>query len=301
MKVWLISFVGYCIPFLLHSMGLYLLSTKTREISPCQKLYLVNLSISEILLSLTGALFSYMLAHYGENHLGHKISMIAFLATSFPYYIIMVVLTIDRFGQVYLNVRYSLHWSEKHTKYTMAFVWISTFIVGSLFLTYLVLDTTHACKNLNYFCFTFLFPLFDFMVAVITIITYTYIMKRLQKTRRVSSMTTSLQTEETIDSVKNTPTESKETKKDKKRRRDKFMLLPTLLILTFILFIEIPDLIQFFSNIGIIYKTTLLEVLCNLTYAVGYISDALIYVLLSTTFKRWLKKKLRRISSPDKA
>lgn len=278
--MWTIALITYIISLLLHTFGIFLLITKRCFIGRSQKVFMINLSISEILLSLSAIGRTVMYAEFGTSNLFYEISVVLNLSACLPYYTIMYALTIDRFAEIYLHMHYPLYWSARRTRYISILLWTMTGFVMVLLFMVVHVTLKHTAAKLQTFAYKYVFPCSDLVFAILAFITYTYVITKLKSNKKFrhiqKMMLTSVNSNEKI----------------KKKKRNNHLLLPTLLIITFILFIEIPDLIAFLSHINVLNRTANLNIALNVLYSIGYSSDAVIYVLLSTSFKKQMLKLL---------
>ena len=90
-------------------------------------------------------------------------------------YMVMITLTMDRFFRVYLNIKFSLYWSDSQSTKLVAGLWAMQLTLLAVF--YLIEVTA---DNLN----TYLFVVYDSIFLMIAIITYSYIFIKIKKNRR---------------------------------------------------------------------------------------------------------------------
>lgn len=287
MELWVVLFFTYSLPFFLHVFGLYMVHKRSKNISACQKIYVINLSITELILSFCGALYPILRHQYGHSDVFYQMMILFYLAASCTYFLIMIILTADRFGQVYLNIRYPLYWTTTYAKYAMLAVWISSLSLILVFMSYLLFVAKNRVNIIEGICYTFIYPSLGVVSAIVIVVTYVYIIKKMKKVKTVYAKSP-MQSSTTINNTKGVFVVQGVEKSTP--RKDNYALLPMLLVLIFVFFIEIPDFVQFLAHVGFIRNTKTLKAACNLTYAVGYILDAVVYVLLSTSCKSWLKR-----------
>lgn len=292
---WLLPLITYTISFMLHCIGLCLLCFRGTRTGKNQKIFLMNLSASEICICLTGALQCLFSKQYGEDHLAYKLSTVSCLTFALPYYMIMISLTVDRFGEVYMNIRYHLYWSTRLTRYLMATIWLinTTLLVVSLIK--LLKNANATSQYLKRLYYIYIYQTADIIFLIIAVVTYVYITKKLVKNRKLSStsVSISLSTEQSILFNENNEiilplhsnhaTHSIQRKSNVMRRRR--FLLPTLLVVTFIMFVVVPDMVNFFVHNYSPEQEPLFRTICEVAYGLGYLSDATIYVLLSIPFR----------------
>ncbi|XP_057310176.1 substance-K receptor-like [Hydractinia symbiolongicarpus] len=287
MELWTISLVSYIVPLVLHSIGIVLLLTRSTNVSRSQTIFMINLSLSEICLSATGAAYIVLYTFYGGQNFAYHISMICFLTSCLPYYAVMYILTLDRLAEVYLNIRYPLYWSARKTKYCMITLWLITLCLLFSLFVYIRIEPLHGCAKLVDFSYAYGFPCGDLVFVIIAILTYFYIIKKIRQKRKVTAR---------ISIPIETITFHKENISTRKGHRQNkgtslHLLLPFLLVVSFVLFIEIPDFIFFLAYRNVIGNSFALEIAVNIMYSIGYSTDAFIYVFLSTSLKNLFRRR----------
>lgn len=142
------SAIVYVFPFLLHSIGLFLLTTKCAKIGKNQKYLIINLCLSEIFLTLTSSVRHLMLQLYGETSFIFQIVSTINLSSSFSYYMAMYLLTLDRFAEVYFNLKYPLYCTIRRLRYAMILLWS---ITGFWFIFLFVYMRKHGYDRIERF------------------------------------------------------------------------------------------------------------------------------------------------------
>lgn len=288
-------FIIFLIPLILHSVGLYLLLSKRPRNIGCQYIYLVNLSISEILISVNASIRFYLMTKYSSDHFAYQFTTYFLYISLIPYYSVMILLTIDRMLQVYLNIRYHLYWSEMYTKFTMLAIWfvsVALLIIAASYTGIVKGDTFNIVREL---CHAYVLPAFDFAFILIAVSTYVYILYTVKKKKRKIAPASSEPTNRpsfaiTEDLAVRQQEQTRIMRARKKEKRKSLLLY--LLILTFVLFGLIPDLLTFAEVKSLMKPSDRLMFTTWTLYAIGFISDAIIYVILSTNVGKKLFKRL---------
>lgn len=284
MELWTISLVTYILPFLLHIIGISLLLTQASNIGESQRIFMINLSLSEILLTLSASVRTIAYVTQSSTNFIYQFAAIFNIFSCVPYYSVMYLLTLDRFAEVYLNIRYPLYWSKTHSKYTMIIIWMLSGLLLVLLFIYLQIYPQEGHRRIHDVAYAYVFPVCDILFVIIASICYFYISKRLKIKRRNSLPVAliALSSKRKESNVKKT-----------KRQNGYYLLLPTLLITTFVIFIEIPDLLFFVLYLKKVKISFTVDISCRIAYGIGYCSDAFIYTLLSTNIKNWIAEKLK--------
>lgn len=287
MYLWIVSVITYTLPFLLHCVGIYLLCTRCANIGENQKYLIINLCLSEIFVTISGSVRTLMLSLYGKTNFTYHLSGIANIAASFPYYMTMYLLTLDRFAEIYLNIKYPLYWSEKHSRYAMAIIWsVASILLIYLFVNILLYPRTGFLR-IEKICFLYVFSIADFVFMVIALFTYSFIGKRLRRNRRTVSVGVVKLTKDIMKID-----QSLDKKKCFNKGINRHLKLPTLLIVSFFIFIEIPDLVIFCMYHANATMTKTVMMSCRILYGIGFTFDAFLYVLLSTRLRKWVTDDL---------
>ena len=123
-------FSGFAI--LLHVLGLYLLH-KPNSLEVNQKLYLIQMSILEILLIVCQNITIY-LKIFVKNTVFHEYASLVSYAVGLSWNNVLIMLTFDRFLQVYLNIKYVLYITERKTKIIIFFCYLVGICFGLLLI-----------------------------------------------------------------------------------------------------------------------------------------------------------------------
>ena len=164
-----IQAVLYTVPGFLHLFGLYLLYV-IKHLGPAedQRAYLINLSISE-----SGFCFSKMvhrilyLFDYNVIALKMWIFQTGFFFTEVCF--IMVLLTLDRFMAIYLNIKYRQYITRRRVKFCIAGSWLLSLTV--FLVSFFAVDIKYV---LNLFTF-WIWPIEEYSFLIIAIPVYIYI------------------------------------------------------------------------------------------------------------------------------
>ena len=125
-----VMFVGCPVGAILHIVGLYLLTTtKKSTMHTNDRLIIFSLSLANLFFNI--ALFYFGIINFSKKCAPGWLNVLleAFL---FAYYITTVLLTLNRFLMIRLNVRYDLFWSKEKTKWCLFVSWICSLVDGYL-------------------------------------------------------------------------------------------------------------------------------------------------------------------------
>lgn len=274
----------------LHSIGIYLLFCLHKQgKSNTQNIYIGNLSISELLMN-----FLEMLRHpfvlclkYGTYKPTHfmrsivtYISIIMFMGISFVFYMDMIYITLDRLLNILLNLRYRLYWGNRRAKLLLQGTWL----VGCL-LTIVVVVAHQFGKFTHWevMLYKYVYPTLEFAFVILAFTTYIFIFKKYKSSQTViTKRKMSVQQNKKPDSAYDI------------FRKSRFFV-PVLLILTFILFIVIPDLV--IMVVSMVQEEVPPELLasCWISYALSNIVDGYIYIFMQNSVRKLFYKNWKRL------
>ena len=284
MSLWLniLLFVLNIINVFLHSTGIYLLYCLYKRCRyKIQQLYLINLSIGECLMNLFEALKLFRLFVSVSNGTAHTLdrfidylSIVQFTGIAIVIYCVMIYITLDRLLDISLNIKYSVYWDEYKAKYLLILTWVLSAIYNlTTCLMYRFVEFDWKASAYKY-----IFPTFEFSFVVLAVITYSYVFRKFKQSRIIPT------------------TSGSGTKKNVNAftvfRNSKFFV-SVLIILTFLLFMVIPDLVYLFVGTIGGNESPVLLTACWISYAISNIADACIYIFLQPAVRRSLWKKLK--------
>ena len=198
-----------------------------------------------------------------------------FTGISFVYYCDMIYLTLDRLLDIVLNIRYRLFWNEMRARMLL----LATWILGICLSVTISLLCYFINFNWEDAFFTYFYPTLEFSFIVLAFVTYSFIFHKYKQTRGapkvVGSRYNTRRRGSTVETFRNSR-----------------FYISVLIILTFLVFMVVPDLTYFF--VGVIYGNTsdTLAVCCWISYAVSNLLDAWIYIFLQPSVRRLMWKKL---------
>ena len=283
MSLWLniILFGLNIINVFLHSTGIYLLCCLYKRCRyKIQQLYLINLSIAECIMNLFEALILFGIFVPVSNDTAQILDIfidyvliVQFTGIAIVIYCVMIYITLDRLLDISLNIEYPVYWDESKAKYLLILTWVLSAIY--------TLTTCLMYKFVEFdwkaVAYKYIFPTLEFSFVVLTIITYSYIFHKFKKSRVIPTTSGS---------------DMKQNVNAFTAFRNSKFFISVLLILTFLLFMVIPDLVYLFVGTVGGNKSPVLLTACWISYAISNLADACIYIFLQPDVKRHLWKKL---------
>ena len=264
---------------LFHIIGIVLLITENRRKSRQSRqqggtrsvLLLVNISISDIAFSIQNIIRS-ALQHYQIKDIANASAIMDVMTYSLgiPFYCGMFLLTIQRFLEVYLHLKYYRCWFEKR----QSLLCLTTWCAGLLFAVSLIVvhKTQLATMVIIQTICRIVSIVMTFVVILEFIFVYSYIFRKFHTIH-----------------YKNKQKAGHHIVAKRRRRR---IYIPFFIVMTFIIFIGIPDFIsvffaQFYSKFIYIF------------YYVNVIVDALIYIALKPTTRSRFKRSMLHLPMTD--
>ena len=259
--------------------GVYLLVKARRKLNNIQFLILLGICIVEI--QTTTCMPSQILFESLEmKKIAYLISIYINTGLSLEYYTVVFILTANRFSEVYLNLRYNQVWRYKRVKATMGCIIIISVIISACVMFF---GTSQLL--LERFCYKYYFPIFNAFLLTSIFGTYTYIYYKYCELNKTKSVIGKLTRSSFIGQTLSSAT-------IKKRKRSyRGILMPSLFIATFVVFIAVPDTINCY-----LYNTRQQNESYSkyliISYYFGFLTDVLIYTFLSPPIRDELKKIL---------
>ena len=169
----------------LHTTGFYLLFHLYKEGNQeVQILSLINLSLIEGFVNITGfiSLFFYIETSTIANEIYTYIRIIHATGLAFIYLMAITYITVDKWLEILLNIKYSLYVNERRVKYLLTATWL----IGLLFSTGLSVAVgvfKIDYENIKAELIKFYYPTFDFIFIIVLIACNAYIFRQFKQTR----------------------------------------------------------------------------------------------------------------------
>ena len=358
----------YSIAVILHTVGITLLIKLKRKRH--QDLIIMHLSITELFMCLLD-IAQNVIMRYGyvtpvTSQIIYYVIMVNCCFFVVPSFLIIITLTLDRFMEVYLNLKYHLYCKNAQVKCILVANWIVGAVLGVVLIA---LRVTKGTKSLK-IVYLVVFPCLQLVFLLIATVTYAYIYQKFKsKFKRLflGKVSPAVATEHTchhknnnntpddkyslpplqestpygIDSIRRRENNNDNNNNDKKRhsfwdvtqprkvvvfnglvkpaddnnidstpkrkrrRRRKAtknvpfkrrnFFAPSLIVLSFVLFVVIPDMLNLLINyLKIIEGTASTYNILLCLYSMGFIMDGIVYIFLQRHLRTMLVKLLSR-------
>ena len=270
-----IGIILYSVSASLHVLGTILLrGLKVNSLcSSTQRMTLLNLCVVEMFLAIVGVAMRTCVILKVDIMIIFYVEYTQLIFINSWYIFVMIFLTVDRFMAIHFNIHYSLKWSSHKTRLALCMIPSTSLLISSSILVYFK-PWQNMMVWLDVFDFVFLYilPSFNFLFLLVATPTYMYLYHKIRQNwigerRTIASLNNQQNPQSTVMSPK-------EIKRG--------FYTPTLLILTFILFWFIPDLVHTVSA----YQGL------SLLYPIGTILDALVLAILP--FSEKIKRTIHR-------
>ena len=259
----------YAIAISLHSLAIYLLLKLSKRRN--QDVIFLNISASEICMCCCEVTQNIISRVYLGKTLPVKITILIQCSLFvIPNILFMSILAIDRFGEIYFNIKYPVFISKHRLKIVLVLVWIVGTVSGMITLP-LMITGNEAVLGI---IFTYIFPALEGMFIVVAAGSYAYIYKKFYD-------------------VKVYQRNHFKSQSNKIKLNKKHFLPPFLILFNFMVFVIAPDTANLFlfyiKRNGKLLHTNVLTIL----YIIGFINDAIIYIILQQHLRTLFFKKLR--------
>ena len=286
-----VELIVFIISMLVLFFGIFFLVRHSKHISRNQNLYLISLTISEVILNsyhlyLKGVAMNYQI--YRQK---------PFVAIEIFYYntvwlvnlLTLLFLTLDRFAEVYLNIKYKIYITQRKTLFVISWMWITGLAAGVIS----ILVERFGLLNPLKFSFTYIWPVLDSIILLNAIAVYLYIYKKLKecshtdKTKVLNVSHQSYSNNADDDDVR------RKKGHPRNRFRKRKFFIPVFIMISFFFFIYIPDMTSFVTTNFFNMKTDVdtMKRIFMIMYSMNMISDVMIYIIMQRGIRAIIVKK----------
>lgn len=283
MYLWIPLEIVQVLAVILHAVGIVaLIKTKPRTaccIMEIHHLFLLNLSMVDLIQALL-AILTDICDMTGKFRA--KIYL-AYINQGFyiTYAFIMASIAINRFAEIYFSLKYPLYWNSECTKILLVILWGSGITYSIAEIIYYLLHENIVPEVASY-CEMFL----DATVFLVSVFSNGYLIYKIFDMKK-----TSRQCEQRISKRNHSKTSLSNRTRSNSDKTPYFLI--SSLVLTMLIFIVLPNLTVHLMTFGYLkYSKTVIN-LSLLFYGLGFLSDAVIYIL----FYRKVKQYIWRIIS----
>lgn len=270
----------------MHITGMCVLTkVSDRNVCGTQKYLIIALSLTELGFVILSTIreFIYYTRGSRSDNIGLWFAVYILVVIMNMYYLIMFAITLDRFLEIRLDIKYHLYSNKKTVKKVLLSAYI---ILNALYMTllciYLAYRQPAYTTNIIRSFVLYFAPVIDTIFVIFAMIAYSYVFSKLYRNRRKDD---ALRTQLAVNQP-NVPIILK---------ADRFRV-PFWIVLTFVLFLIFPDILE------LIRKTLLhpslqddFQMLSYVLYRIGFIVDPVIYIYNLESVQYKLRKVLHQI------
>ena len=272
----IIVFALDVVVILINILALVLLTySKKNNLRGSQRILLIALCATELVYSATD-LVGYVF--YVMNMREGLIALLSSNSTSvtFFYVTIMILIPIDRYLEIHLNIKYNIHWSPNKTKIVLT-VALALCIVLFIPLYLVKLQKVYPLQKILVF---YINPILQLIFIIVASFSYFYIIRQVLRHRK-NIRTLEQQLKRNNTAAYNMPVSN----------RFK-IILPSLIIITFILFMIGSNIIRILLSLNMISKVG--SYIAYIFIPAGFIADPVIYIFSLKSVKQSIKGVTRR-------
>lgn len=277
----------------LHGFGTFILVkiVRQKDVKP-QHVFLLGLSSSEYAMNVLEAIRVIpKIATDALTTFGKYLQITTFSGIWLVVYLMTVYITIDRLLLIAMKVRYHKVMSKQRAIWLLSTTWIAGGIFA--FATSLAYLLFHFDWKNTYF--KYFYSIIDFSFIILAVVTYQYIFRRLQishkrltgeiklpvrkSTHRLAAPERTTLTNPRTSTLHMNPW--------------KFYRTTILLVLTFLIFIIVPDMTYLFYVVIAQKKSDGLFYACSLSYAFANFTDVIIYLYMQPRVRKEIKRVRR--------
>ena len=275
-----------------HSSGCYLLLRLFKNGQDnVQQIYLINLSVTHTLGNILQLLSRVLqlVDHGGSSTLKQLdtcIMVILLTVLTFSYYMSMAYITLDKALEILLNIKYPVYWNEQKAKRLVYTTWVVGVCmpVCVLLMHHIGHISIDAIADV---LFLYICPTFDFSFTILAVITYSFLFQRYRKSRVLPTVSMHL-------THGMTNQESPNSNSIFKIFRKSNFYITVLLILSFLIFMVLPNMVYLFYGVVGGHKSKTLDEALLILYNISYLLDAWIYIFAQQSVRNLFYRKLRK-------
>ena len=250
----IVQYILLSVVVIVNSSALFLLKEGAHSYRHANQ---VNIIAALCIYELVGGLVSilFYIVKYNVTNMTRKLLDVTLCVTdiyiTFNYYFIMILLTIDRFLVFYLNMKYHFYLPPKKITRLIIVVSMTLFTCTIIAAIFIMLNKMSRLYYWN--MLYFLYVIIDISYILLVMSVYIYIFSVYKRQKKI--------------------------RKNCKDNNDSFkLLIPSLLIVTFIIFSIIPDLFLTGAYYQIYYVSDNVKEMPFILFRIGRIVDPLIYI-----------------------
>ena len=267
----ILSFVLSILIIAFHTSTLTILfKIKVDNLKGSQKYLMISLFIVELALGVVALALSITSTLDIQKKIEHFLVCLDLTFLYLMYLFLMALITVDRLLEFKLNIKYPLYWTPRRTVYTIVIFLVTSFMI------FLFTFISNELNRWNYFKVFFLYIYATYHVLFLMLASFTYfiIFKKIRNNRKQK--------------VQRVHQSAKRNRNDKTTR----IFLPTLIIVTFLLFDFIPGIIFSAKSYHHSDQTPYVNHFIGILYILGWLLDPAIYIFSLKSVRVKIRKTL---------
>ena len=193
---------------------------------------------------------------------------------------LMYLITVDRFLEIYLNIKYNIVWSPKKTMFVILLALTLSFL--SLIPSYVI-----GLQKMIFFSNVYIFPILEAIFIITASVVYNYIIKKVLQYRRNNTRLRK-QLQENHKGVHHT-----------NFKNPLKIFAPALIIVTFVLFMVGSNVVAVFATFKKAKRDV--KIIPFILLPAGFVAHAVIYIFNLISVRLSLRRKIWPSSSTDAA
>ena len=262
-------FITVC-SIILHATGIYLLRELHKGKSGgTENILLMNLAISELFLSIGSMIrnIALLIFNMDFDYAGKVaifVEKLYYTCFSFVFYSVMIYIPLHRCIKILLGLKYINIWSSSKTRILCVGTWVVSIVSGAAFIV------LHYFIEFDYMkvLFMYIYPTLNSIMIVTSTIAYILIYRKYKQS------------------------ENRSRGELQRRAKNSKFYIPTLLIITFFIFIVIPDTTVLIYFIILKKDSKILHSVFIISYTLALKIDATIYIFFQKAVRELLLRKV---------
>ena len=265
--IFYISIVISGLALIFNAVGIYFIR-KQRSQRTHQSLIILHLSILQVPISVSALAYWISILIYGTGtNTIMRWSFPILISSRTTVIFIIAILTADRLIAIKCSLRYMIVFPKRKVRVTLIASWLSWVVSFSILVSL-------SRETYEHVLVVFVIPVLDCLLLLFILYTYSYIYWRIRKRRRI---------------LKDTSASSYQTQNGNKQ----ILRVSTAIIVSYILFVVLPDLIN--STLELVMQGETLEFILLAAYMLNtcyYLALPSIYIFLHRDMRRMFLQSL---------
>ena len=250
-----------------------LTTVKQNNVQGSQKILLIALCVTELTYAVVN-LGAISFAFMEMKDVYEELLILIFPCLLLLHAFLMYLITVDRFLEIYLNIKYNIVWSPKKTMFVILLALTLSFL--SLIPSYVI-----GLQKMIFFSNVYIFPILEAIFIIAASVVYNYIIKKVLQYRRNNTRLRK-QLQENHKGVHHT-----------NFKNPLKIFAPALIIVTFVLFLVGSNVVAVFATFKKAKRDV--KIIPFILLPAGFVADAVIYIFNLISVRLSLRRKYGRV------